>query len=343
MKHPKRLFKKKTKDQPESGGRITNETVAEHREQILAGGRKFKYPVQYSKHKLLINTAIIAVVTVVLGSILLWYQLYVAQSTSNITYRITQLLPLPVATIDGQSVRYSNYLMKYRSSIHFLEAQDNFNLGTEDGKRQAAFVSRQQLDTAIKDAYVEKIAKEKDISVSSEEVSQFIENDLESKKVSQRAFERTVLDDYYGWSLGEYRSVVKMSLLKRKVSFAIDDVAKKEANDILSQLRKGTKFATVAKKSSDDAATKANGGEAGTVTLDSPDPDGIIEALDGVNEGKFTSLIQGRDGYYIAKLDDRSTKSIRYSIIKIDLTKFDAQFEKVKDSDKTEEFIDIKE
>ena len=31
---------------PETGGRITNETVAEHRERVLAGGRKFKYPLQ---------------------------------------------------------------------------------------------------------------------------------------------------------------------------------------------------------------------------------------------------------------------------------------------------------
>ena len=31
----------------EAGGRITNETVAEHRERILSEARKFKYPLQY--------------------------------------------------------------------------------------------------------------------------------------------------------------------------------------------------------------------------------------------------------------------------------------------------------
>src|SRR5690606_38347920 len=147
---------RKTNSQGDNPGRITNETVAEYREQILAGGRKFKYPVQYSKYKLLINTVIISVTTILLGSVLIWHQLYVAQNTSNITYRVTQLLPLPVASIDGTLVRYSDYLRKYRSSIHFLLNQDNFSPNTADGKRQAEFVKREQIDTAMKDAYVVK-------------------------------------------------------------------------------------------------------------------------------------------------------------------------------------------
>ncbi len=36
---------------------ITNETVSEYRERILAGGRKFKYPVQYARHRLVIKTS----------------------------------------------------------------------------------------------------------------------------------------------------------------------------------------------------------------------------------------------------------------------------------------------
>ena len=40
---------RKKKAEPEVPSRITNDTVAKHREQILAGGRRFKYPVQYIK------------------------------------------------------------------------------------------------------------------------------------------------------------------------------------------------------------------------------------------------------------------------------------------------------
>ena len=52
-------LKRNKKQKASSAGRITNETIAEHRERILAGGRKFKYPIQYNKHKLIINTMII--------------------------------------------------------------------------------------------------------------------------------------------------------------------------------------------------------------------------------------------------------------------------------------------
>lgn len=41
---------------------VTNDTVAEHREKILAGGRKFKYPIQYSKHKVIINAIIVVII-----------------------------------------------------------------------------------------------------------------------------------------------------------------------------------------------------------------------------------------------------------------------------------------
>src|ERR1700760_3814119 len=40
--------------------RITNETVAEHREDVLRGARKYKYPLAHSKHRIvIISTALI--------------------------------------------------------------------------------------------------------------------------------------------------------------------------------------------------------------------------------------------------------------------------------------------
>ena len=43
------------------------EKVEERREEVLTRGRKFKYPLQYAKHKLVINTIIIAVVAFGVG------------------------------------------------------------------------------------------------------------------------------------------------------------------------------------------------------------------------------------------------------------------------------------
>ena len=63
----KKIKLKRSKKQPApAASRITNETIAEHREQILAGGRRFKYPIQYTKHKLIINTVLISMASIIL-------------------------------------------------------------------------------------------------------------------------------------------------------------------------------------------------------------------------------------------------------------------------------------
>jgi predicted secreted protein len=63
--------------------RITNETVAEHRERILAGGRRFKYPMQYARHRLVFTTIVITLVAFLLLLLVGWWQLYSVQNTST--------------------------------------------------------------------------------------------------------------------------------------------------------------------------------------------------------------------------------------------------------------------
>ena len=51
------LFKEKPKTE--------REKVEERRDEVLSRGRKFKYPMQYAKHRLVIQTVIIAVVAII--------------------------------------------------------------------------------------------------------------------------------------------------------------------------------------------------------------------------------------------------------------------------------------
>ena len=53
-----------------------------------------------------------------------WWQLYKNQSTSDFMYHVTEVLPLPVAKVDGEFVLYRDYLMKYRSSVYYLEQKE---------------------------------------------------------------------------------------------------------------------------------------------------------------------------------------------------------------------------
>ena len=333
---------RRRKHVPELSGAITNETVAEHRETILAGGRRFKYPVQYSRHRLVINSILISIGTIILAGMLLWLQLYVFQNSSQFIYRVTQLLPLPVAVIDGERVPYSMYLKRFRSSIHYLKDQNNLNPDTSDGKKEVEYRKRVELDNAIRDAYATKLARDNKVIVSNADVDEFIRKDLASKKVSETTYEKTVLNAFYDWSMDDYREIVRAELLKRKASFAIDIAAKQKADRVLAALRApGADFGTVAKAQSDDEATKASGGDSGDVPLKTLDSNGVIARVNSLQPGQVTELIYGTDGYYIAKLTSKTDQFVKFQFIKISLHEFDVRLAAAKKAGKIKEYITV--
>ena len=98
------MFKKKDTKKTEQ------EKVAERREEVLATGRKFKYPLQWTKHRIVINTILISVVVIAVIIMAIWLALYRLNMTDDLLFRITKVVPLPVATVDSEEVRFSDYL-----------------------------------------------------------------------------------------------------------------------------------------------------------------------------------------------------------------------------------------
>jgi hypothetical protein len=340
-----RPFKKKAEPKHE---RITNETVAEHREKILAGGRKFKYPVQYAQHRLVINTIIISLLALVLLVGITWWQLYAAQNTGAFFYRLTQLVPVPVATVDGQSVPYRDYLLQYRSSIHWLEGKTRsgrlFNLNSEDGQRESEHFKRRSLDKAIENAYAQKIADKKGITVTEGDIDDFIAKALQASssqhKPSEEAY-KAVLSESLGVSADEYRSIVKEALLKQKVSFAVDKPAKEKINAAHLALVAQVPFETVVANYSDDDFAKSTKGDVGFVPRSNQDQ-GLVQAALRLKPGETSQPIKGLDGYYIIKLTEIKDDQVRYARIRIKLSVFDKQLLDLKKQDKVQEYIKVK-
>jgi parvulin-like peptidyl-prolyl isomerase len=256
-------------------------------------------------------------------------------------YRITQLIPVNVAKVDGEGVRYSEYLKKFRSSIHFLQQQNNLNLRSADGKRQMQYIKQREIESVERDAYAMKLARKNKVTVTNKEVDDFIKQELDAKKVSMAAFEKTVLRSFYDWSLDDYKSVVRIELLKRKLNFKIDKAARTKMQQIQLQLINGADFATLATANSDDEATKGVGGDSTTLPLDNQDPNGLIAAAMKLQPGKLSKIIEGTDAYYIVKLTEKTDSTIRYQLIKIKLDAFDKQFTAIQKSGKIKEYIKI--
>jgi len=342
----KLLNKIRRKPTGQETSRITTETIAAHRERILAGGRRFKYPVQYARHKLVINAIIITVATLLVLVGVGYWQLYPAQNTSDFIYRVTRVLPLPVASIDGQPVRYSDYLMKYRSSIHYLQDKERLNLKTEDGKRQSDFVKQQAMEDALADAYAMKLAKENNVTVSAAELETYLKQQRSSSDgdVSEATYDAVILD-YYGWSPEEYRHAMETKLLRQKVTFAVDQKAKSVSDDVGKRIVAGP----VDMKVLADEISKASNvqvvyGALGFVPKSNQDG-GLAAAATKLQKGEVSPVVKSAtgEGYYYVKLIDINDTQVNYEYVHVPLTAFSRQLSTVKDNKKVSEYIKIPE
>lgn len=338
----KKLLSKRREKKQQIPTRITNETVAEHRERILAGGRRFKYPMQYARHRLVINTIIVTVVALIVIVTFGWWQLYSVQNTSQFFYRVTRILPLPVASVDGEQVRYSDYLMYYNSSAHYLQQSEQVNLSSDDGKRQLDFVKRKSMDNVIADAYANKLARELDITVDEARVDQVIEADRNTAngQISQETYDASALN-ILGWTPSEYRQDARSKLVRQDVSYAIDQTAQRLQEKAAQLLQaKKADFDKVAAQLGGEGDGRVVAGSSGFVPLSNRDG-GLSDAASKLKKGEISPVIKTTtgDGYYFVKLVNRSDTQISYEYLRIPLTEFEKRLAELKKSGKVKEFI----
>lgn len=265
IKQIRGLRREKAPDILEAGvPRITNETVAEHREEVLGSARKYIYPLQHSKHRIVIVTTTLFLLAVVGFFTYSTLALYRFQTTSTFMYRVTQVIPFPIARSGDQFVAYENYLFELRHYMHYYETQQKLDFNSKDGKDQLNEFKHRALDKVVNDAYVKRLAKEHNITVTDKDVQQQIDIVRNQNRLggSDRVFE-DVLKDYWGWSEDDFRRSLRQQLLAQKVAATLDTDTTTRANNALQELKGGADFAAVAKKYSDDTNTKDNGGEFG--------------------------------------------------------------------------------
>lgn len=328
----------------ESPQRITNDTLAEHRERVLASGRRFKYPLQYARHRLVFNAIIIGVSALILLAALIWSQLYWAQNTSDFIYRVTRVLPVPVAYVDGQPVLYSDYLMRLRSGLHYLEAKQQVNLTTQDGKRQVGYEKQQDMQKAVTVAYATKLAHQKNITISDTELQSYL--DAQRQSSDGTASEETsdaVIMDYYGWSPSEYRYILRQALLLQKVSFAIDDQAGDLAQSVgVAATQPNADFKAIVDSTNKTGSIKLSYGQSGPVPKTNQDG-GLATVAAKLQKGQVSDQIKSTngDGYYYIRLLDSSNTQVNYEYIQVPLTALDAKITALRKAGKIDELITV--
>lgn len=325
--------------------RITNETVAEHRERILAGGRKFKYPIQYARHKLVINALLITFVSLALLGFLAWHQLYIAQNSSILMYRVTRIVPVPVAVVDGEFVPYDDYLARYRFNEFWLRKYGTTKLDSADGKKQLEYIKRQVLDTAIQNAYAKKLASKYNVTVSGREIEDTIlqQRHTASGQISAETY-YSALQMTNGWSADDLKLSLRRTLLRNKVAFAVDEQAKKQAEEA-NKLVVSTKgdFAKVAAALAKLPGGKITTSDSGLVNIVSTFGGLQVSEVAKLSKGQVSGVIKSStdDGYYFVKVNEKNDTQISFSYLHIPLTKFSSDLAALKKNGKIAEYIKV--
>lgn len=297
---------------------ISNKTVPEHRDEVLSSARKFIYPLQHSKHRIVMITIGILLSAVVIFFSYCTLALYSLQSTSTFIYKVTQIFPFPIARVGRDFVSYENYLFELRRYKHYYDSQQKVDFNSESGRQQLAEYQKRALDKVIDFSYVKELAKQNDVSVSSNEVDQQIKLLKEQNRLGngEQVFE-DVLKDYFGWSVAEFRRYLEQEMLTQKVVATLDKQTQAKANKAYAELKAGKSFAKVAKKYSDDLSTKNNGGEIGfTISKQSKDiTPQATDVLFQLKKGEFSKVINTGYSLEIFKLDSKSGDKVNGSHI----------------------------
>ncbi|HSX30208.1 MAG TPA: peptidylprolyl isomerase [Candidatus Saccharimonadales bacterium] len=298
--------------------RITNETVAEHREEVLSSARKYIYPLQHSMHRIVVVSGGIFVVLTVAFFVYCLLSLYRFNATSTFIYRVTQVLPFPVAKAGSNFVSYENYLFELRHYVHYYQNQQKVDFTSKSGQQQLAAFRKVALESVVNDSYIKDLAAKHKITVTDQELNDEIDLLRSQNRLgSSNAVFQDVLKEFWGWSLNDFKRELRAQILTQKVVSAMDTSTHERAQNVLNQLINGGDFATLAKQNSDDPGTKSNGGDYG-VAIDKTNRDLAPKAVDALlklEPGQISGIVETPLGLEILKVREKSGSTVRASHI----------------------------
>lgn len=312
--------------------KITNENITEHREEVLKGARKYIYPLQHSKHRIVSITLSIVGLAIVGFLAYCAVALYRTYQYNTFVYRVTQVVPFPIARTGGTFVDYENYLFELRHYVHYYETQQQRDFTGQD-KQQLVLFRKQALTDVLNNAYVKKLARQNSVSVSDKEVNDRISEVRNQNRLgsSNKVF-ADVLRNYWGWSINDFKRSLKDQILAEKVTAKLDSAAQQKANSALTALHSGADFGALAKQVSDDPSAKDNGGDYGaTITKDNPNiPPQVAEELFKLQPGQVSGIIDAGPTLEIIKVNQVSASGVNAQHISIKLQPLSTHIDQLK-------------
>jgi peptidyl-prolyl cis-trans isomerase D len=232
----------------------------------------------------------------------------------------SQRPPLTASEFE-ESVRRSMALEKFRSALTDWMSLSDTELRNEFKARNEKV--KLQLVALTADAFRDKI------SVSDAEVAAYFESRKAEYRIGERRKVRFMLIDeaqvgqkitvtpnevqsHYNDNIQQFQSPeqVRASHILLKTEGKEEAAVQKQAEDILKQVKAGADFAALAKKYSEDEASKATGGDLDYFGRGRMVPE-FENAAFGMQPGQISDLVKTQYGFHIIKVVDKKPGTTR--------------------------------
>ncbi len=252
-------------------------------------------------------------VAVVVGGII-WYvvglQSVRGLSESSFTLTTARIFKLPVASVNGEKVPYTEYVDNLQAMRTFYDTETELGTRPTDAEMSDYILSR-----LLVNHLVEQVAAEFSVSLEQSDIDAIIDAKLLPSFESREKAEQEIMRRY-GWTLDEFvQNIVVPTELEQKLSTAylesVKNPAEKEAiktkaQEVLDRIKKGESFEKLAKEFSSDSTAEV-GGDLKWFAKGAMVPE-FESAVFALKKGELAeNLVETKFGYHIIRLDDRRT------------------------------------
>lgn len=236
------------------------------------------------------------------------YGIYKKQWSGPGASIVAHALPLPVATVNGNVIRYSDYLDDLATVRRFFAKQSE--QAAADGQPfdgpSDVELRKGVLERLVQSEILGEEAVRFNVTASAEEV----EAEYQKIAAAEGANPEEKIQELYGWSVDEFKEkVMKPYIIQTKLSTVIENdeglnaQAKSRAEEALGKLQGGGDFVEIAKEYSNDPSNAENGGDLGWFER------GIMvkefeDAAFALKPGDLSGLVKTRFGFHIIRCDE---------------------------------------
>jgi len=311
--------------------------VEEENSNVLSD-QKYKTPVK--KFRLLMGLVLGAVVLLCVGAITA--AVYLLPVSDKLVRSVTSFVPYPVAVVNMQPVSFGDFYKEYDALQSFYNSKST----PAEERLSSAEISENILGTIIDRRIIDQLAKQYKVTVDEAKVEETLQAAY-AQGGTEEEFTNEI-KTVFGWDKETFLiHVIKPMVLASQVEKVIQsDVTlqtapKAKIDGVLTSLKNGDLFATVATANSEDPSS-ANGGDLGYLTIDQMPPEwvasfvttGLNMPSEVIDLGSVYSVVMATDK---VESDDGTKYTVKAIIVyKKDL---DSVIESFKASSKIWKFL----